>query len=99
MEKLFAKGKLKDVEQRRFLSHLQLEIKKLCIMRDCANMEALLNVALEMEQVLAELGETPFELLKGEQEKNMGIVEMVVEKQVQMLNESSINLLRKQSNL
>jgi hypothetical protein len=94
MEKLFARGKLKDVEQiRRFLSRLQLEIKKLCVMRDYANMEALLNVALEMEWVLAELCETPFELLKEEQEKNMGTIKMVVEKQVQVLNESLINLL------
>jgi hypothetical protein len=49
--------------------------------------------------VLAELGETPFELLKEEQEKNMGIVEMIVEKQMQVLNDFLINLLRRQSNL
>jgi cell fate (sporulation/competence/biofilm development) regulator YmcA (YheA/YmcA/DUF963 family) len=100
MEKLFVRGKLEDVEhRRRFLFRLQPEIKKLCVMKDYANMEALLNVALEMEQVLAELGETPFELFKEEQEENMGIVEMAIKKQVQVLNESLINLLRRQSNL
>jgi hypothetical protein len=99
MEKLFARDKLKDAKQRRFLSRLQLEIKKLCVMKDYAKMEALLNVALDMERVLAELGETRFELLKEEQKENMGTIEMVVEKQVQVLNESLINLLRKQSNL
>lgn len=99
MEKLFARGKLKDAKQRRFLSRLQLEIKKLCVMKDYAKMEAMLNVALDMERVLAKLSETPFELLKEEQKENMGTIEIVVEKQVQVLNESLINLLRKQSNL
>jgi len=67
MEKLFAQGKLEDVEQRRrFLSHLILEIMKLCVMRDYVNMDALLNAALKVDWVLVELGETPFEVLKEE---------------------------------
>lgn len=100
MEKLFARRKFEDVEQRRrFLSCLQLKIKMLCVMKNYANTEAKFIVALEMQRVLAELGETPFELLKEEQEKNMGIVEMIVEKQMQVLNDFLINLLRRQSNL
>jgi hypothetical protein len=69
MEKLFARGKLEDAKQRRrFLSHSRLEIKTLCVIQDHANMEALLSVPLEVEQMLAELGEAPFEMLKEEQE-------------------------------
>ncbi len=43
---------------------MKLEIKKLCVMHDHANMEALLSATLEVEQMLAELGEAPFEMLK-----------------------------------
>lgn len=34
MDKLFAKGKLEDVEQRSFLSYLRPKIKKICVMKD-----------------------------------------------------------------
>lgn len=45
-------------------------------------MEALLNVALEVERVLIEIGETPFEMLKEEQKENMTIGDIIVEKHV-----------------
>jgi hypothetical protein len=35
-------------------------------MQDHANMDALLNATLEAEQMLAKLGEAPFEMLKEE---------------------------------
>jgi hypothetical protein len=45
MEKLFTRGKLEDVKQnRRFLFQLCLEIKKLCVMKDYANMEGMFIV-------------------------------------------------------
>jgi hypothetical protein len=81
MENLFTRSKFEDAEQRRiFLSHLRPEIKKLCVMRDYANMEALLNVVLEVERVLTKIGETPFEMLKEEQKENMTIGDTIVEK-------------------
>lgn len=58
---------------------LCFDIKKLSIMKDYVDMEALLVAALEIEHILAELGETPFELLKEKQEENMIIVETIVE--------------------
>ncbi len=58
-------------------------------------MDVLFDAALEVERVLAKLGETPFELLKEDQEENMGTIETIVEKQVQVLNESLINLLKR----
>jgi len=83
MEKLFIKGKLEDVKQRRiFLSHLRPKIRKLCVMKDYANMEVLLNVALKVERVLVEIGETPFEMLKEEQKENMKIGDTTIEKHV-----------------
>ncbi len=56
MEKLFVRGKLEDVGQRRrFLFQLCLEIRKLCVMRDHANMEEMFIATLEMECILIEL--------------------------------------------
>jgi hypothetical protein len=49
----------------RFLSKVKLEFKKLCVV---ANIEALLATTLEVEKVLRELGKTPFEPFKEEQE-------------------------------
>jgi hypothetical protein len=64
-------------------------------MQDHAHMEALPSVALEFERVLAKLGETPFEMLKEEHEKNMMVGKIIMEKHVQLLNESLINLLKR----
>jgi hypothetical protein len=89
MEKIFAKGKLEDVEQRQiFPFKFYPKIKKLCVMRDYVNMDALLTIALEVEWVLVELEEIPFELLRVEHED--GVVANVVEKQVDELNDSFI---------
>jgi hypothetical protein len=59
MEKLFARGKLEDAEQRQrfFLSSI-LRLKNYVWWK------IMLTITLEAEQVLAKLGETPFELLK-----------------------------------
>jgi hypothetical protein len=50
---------------------LKLEIKKLCVMHDHANMETLLSATFEVERMLAKLGEALFEMLKEEQEKKI----------------------------
>ncbi len=45
MEKLFTRGKLENVKhKKRFLFQLCLEIKKLCVMRDYANMEGMFTI-------------------------------------------------------
>jgi hypothetical protein len=49
MKKLFTRCKLEDVKHKWFFLCLCLEIKKLSIMRDYVNMEALLVAALEVE--------------------------------------------------
>jgi hypothetical protein len=57
-------------------------------------MESLLAFALEVEKVLGELDEIPYEPLKEEHEENMFTNETIVEKQIQVLNESLISLLK-----
>jgi hypothetical protein len=43
LDKLFKKRKIKDDEQRRrFLRHMHLEIRKLCMVRTYANVEKML---------------------------------------------------------
>jgi hypothetical protein len=43
-------------------------------------MEAFLSVTLKVERMLAELGETPFEMLKEKHEKNMMVGKTIMEK-------------------
>lgn len=52
----------------------------MCVMKDYANMESLLNVALEVEQILVELSEIIFELLKEKHEENLNVGETTMEK-------------------
>jgi hypothetical protein len=64
LDKLFRKGQIHDVEQRRrFLARLRPEIRKLCVVRVFADIEELVGAATEVERVLGELGETPYKSL------------------------------------
>jgi hypothetical protein len=88
-DKLFQKGQIQDAKQKkRFLARLRPEIRKLCVVRTFADIEELVGATTEVERVLGELGETPFEPLKEEQEE--GIEETVMEKQVIALNETFV---------
>jgi hypothetical protein len=64
LDKLFRKGQIQDVEQRRrFLARLRPEIRKLCVVRVFTNIEELVGAAIEVERVLGELGQMPYEAL------------------------------------
>jgi hypothetical protein len=92
-DKLFRKGKIQDVEQkRRFLARLRPEIRKLCMVRTLADIEKLVGAATEVERVLGELGETPYESLREEQEEETS--KSNVEKQVATLNNTLINFFK-----
>jgi hypothetical protein len=68
LDKLFRKGHIHDVEQRRrFLARLRPEIRKLCVVRVFVDIEELVGAAIEVERVLGELGEMPYEPLREEQ--------------------------------
>ncbi len=67
---MFRKGKIQDVEQRRrFLARLRPEIQKLCVVRTFVDIKELVGAATKVERVLGELGETPYEPLREEQEE------------------------------
>jgi predicted component of viral defense system (DUF524 family) len=67
LDKLFRKGKIQDVEQkRRFMARLRPEIRKLCVVRTFTDIEELVGAATEVERVLGELGETSYESLPEE---------------------------------
>ncbi len=92
-DKLFQRGRILDTEQRRlFLGKLRPEIRKLCVVRTFADIEKMVGAATELERVLGELGETPFEPLKEEQDE--GVAETMMEKQVNALNDTLINFLK-----
>jgi len=93
LDKLFQNGRILDAKQRRrFLGRLRPEIQKLCVVRTFADTEELVDAAIELERVLGELGETPYEPLKEEQEE--GVVETMMEKQVNALNNTLIYFLK-----
>jgi len=93
LDKLFRKGKIQDVKQkRRFLARLRPEIRKLCMVKTFADIEELVGAATEVERVLGELGETPYEYLLEEQEEETS--ESNVKKQVVALNNTFINLFK-----
>jgi len=93
LDKLFQRGRIPNAEQRRwFLGRLKPEIRKLCIVRTFADIEELVGAATELERVLGELGETPFEPLREEQEE--GTAEASMEHQVVALNNTLINFFK-----
>jgi len=93
LDKLFRKGQIQDVDQRRrFLARLRPEIRKLCVVRVFADIEELVGATTEVERVLGELGETPYESLHEEQEEDAS--KNTVEKQVTVLNNTLINFFK-----
>ncbi len=52
-----------------FIFQIRLEIWKLCVVQDYANMEFLLAYALKVKKVVGKLGEIPFEPLTKEQKE------------------------------
>jgi len=92
-DKLFQKGRIQDIEQkRRFLARLKPEIRKLCVVRTFTDIKELVTATTELERVLGELGETPYEPLREEQEEETS--ETMMEKQVTALNNSLINFFK-----
>jgi hypothetical protein len=81
-------------EKKRILSKVRPKIKKLCIVWDCANMEALLATILEEEKVLQELRKTPFDPLK-EQKEFMNVANAMVEKHTQVLGNVLVNFFKR----
>jgi hypothetical protein len=60
--------------------------------RTFTDIEKLVGVATKLERVLGELGETPYEPLKEEQED--GASETIMEKQIITLNNTLINFFK-----
>jgi len=75
------------------LARLKPEIRKLCVVRTFTDIEELVGATIELERVLGEIGETPFEPLKEEQDK--GVEETLMEKQVTALNDTLVNLIKR----
>jgi len=93
LDKLFRKGKIQDVEQRRrFLARLRPEIRRLYMVKTFTDIKELVGAATEVERVLGALGETPYESLPEEQEEEAS--ESNVEKQVAVLNNTIIHLFK-----
>jgi len=65
MDKLFQWGQIQDVKQHRtFLGKLRPKIRKLYVVKTYIDIEEVVVVVAKIEQVLGELGETPYEPVK-----------------------------------
>jgi hypothetical protein len=53
------------------MAHLKPKIKKLCIVCTYVDMDELLAVTMEVEKVVGEIRETPYEPLKDERKEEM----------------------------
>jgi hypothetical protein len=94
LDKLFQRGKIKDVEQRRsFLTQLEPKLRRLYVVKTYIDIEEMVIVTTEIERVLGGLGETPYDPLKEEKDEN-AIGKSSTDKQLLMLNETLIHFFR-----
>jgi hypothetical protein len=95
-EKLFVNGIIINAKrQRRFLTKLRPELRKLLVIRTYQNMDELLTATIEVEKVLGEIGETPYEPLQEKREEVLVLGETNIDKHLQVLNDTLVNYFGK----
>jgi len=91
------KWKILDAKKKkRFLTHLRLKIKKLCVVSTDVDMEELLAATIEVEKVLNEIGETPYESFKDERNEELIEGETSIDWHIHAFNETLIFFSRDQ---
>jgi len=91
LDKLFQRGRIRDVKRKR------RELRRLCVVRTYTNIEEMVIATTEIEKVLGDLGETPYDPLKEEKDEDV-TGESCMDKQLSMLNESLIHFFREFGN-
>ncbi len=76
------------------MGKLQLEIRKLCVVRTYIDIEEVVVVVIEIERVLGELRWTPYEPMKEEHDE-ITFGESTTDRQFHVLNETFINFFGK----
>jgi len=72
LDKLFQRGRISDVEhRRRFLVRFRPELKKLCVVKTYIDIEELVIITTEIERVLGDLGETPYDPFREEKDEDV----------------------------
>jgi hypothetical protein len=90
LDKLFQKGKIEDVEQRkRFLARLRPKLKKICVIKTYTNIKEMVTTATEIKRVPRDLGETPYDPLREEKDED-AVGESFINKHLSVLNETLI---------
>jgi hypothetical protein len=93
LDKFFQRRKIEDVEQRRsFLARLKLKLRRLYVVKTYINIEEMVIVTTEIERVLRDLGETPYDPLREKDENVIG--NSSTDKHLLMLNETLIYFFR-----
>ncbi len=81
-------------KRKRFLVHLRLKIKKLCVVRTFVVMDELLVTTIEVEKVFSEIGETPHEPLKDERNGILIEGETSTNRHIHVFNETLTNFFK-----
>ncbi len=76
------------------MGKLRPKIRKLCVVRTYTNIDEVVVTVAKIECVLGELGETPYEPMKEEQDETMS-GESTTDCQLHVLNETLINFFGK----
>ncbi len=72
MDKLFQRDRIGDVEQRRrFLAQFRPEFRRLCVVKTYIDIKEMVIATTEMERVLGNLGETPYDPLREEKDEDV----------------------------
>jgi hypothetical protein len=91
LDKLLQRGKIGDAKQRRrFLAQLRPELRRFYVVRTYTNIEEMVNATTEIERVLGDLRETPYDPLKEEKDED-ATRESSTNKQLSVLNETLIH--------
>ncbi len=75
------------------MAQLRPELKKLCVVKTYTNIKDMVITTIEIERVLGDLGETPYDRLKEEKDEDV-TDESSTDKQLSMLNETLIHFFR-----
>jgi hypothetical protein len=72
------------------------KLKRLCVVRTYTKIEEMVIATIEIERVLGDLGETPYDTLREEKDEDV-TGESSTDKQLSMLNETLIHFFRESS--
>ncbi len=79
------------------MARLRPELRRLCVVRTYTDIENMVVATIEIERVLGDLGETPYDPFREEKDEDV-TGESSTDKQLSMLNETLIHFFKESGN-